>query len=237
VFESTRCAAPVMSASMIAKVVPTVAASAELFTDPPDVVVFRAERAAVANAVEKRRLEHGTVRHCARRALSELGYPPTRLLSGERGEPLWPRGIVGAMTHCLGYRAAVVARDRELCSLGIDAEPHAALPHDVLRSVALVEELVHLAELTAADPTVHWDRLLFSCKESIYKAWFPLARRWLGFEDAVVRIDPAANTFSTRLLVAGPAADDGAARQRFDGRWLVDRSLVLTAVTVELARS
>ena len=33
-----------------------------------------------------------------------------------------------------------------------------------------------------------WDRLLFSAKESVYKAWFPLARRWLGFEEADIEI-------------------------------------------------
>ena len=44
-----------------------------------------------------------------------------------------------------------------------------------------------------------WDRLLFSAKESVYKAWFPLTGRWLGFEDADVTITPD-GTFTARLL-------------------------------------
>src|SRR5262249_33599292 len=58
-----------------------------------------------------------------------------------------------------------------------------------------------------------WDRLLFSAKESVYKAWFPLARRWLGFEEADVTLDPAGR-FTARLLVPGPVSG-------FTGRWTV----------------
>ena len=52
-----------------------------------------------------------------------------------------------------------------------------------------------------------WDRLLFSTKESVYKAWFPLAERWLGFEDARVTIDRDRGSFAARLLVPGPRLD------------------------------
>ena len=44
--------------------------------------------------------------------------------------------------------------------------------------------------LAGAPAGIHWDRLIFSAKESVYKAWYPLARRWLGFEEAAVSIDP-----------------------------------------------
>ena len=43
----------------------------------------------------------------------------------------------------------------------------------------------------ARESRVCWDRLLFSAKEAVYKAWFPLAGRWLGFEDADRRRRPS----------------------------------------------
>ena len=64
----------------------------------------------------------------------------------------------------------------------------------------------------AADLQVHWDRVLFSAKESIYKAWFPLTGRWLGFEEASLSIDPAAGTFAARLHVT--------AESEFHGRFV-----------------
>ena len=87
------------------------------------------------------------------------------------------------MTHCAGYRAAAVARSGDLAAVGIDAEPHAPLPPDVLELVARPEERVELTALEEARPDLHWDRILFSAKEAVFKAWFPLTRRWLDFTD------------------------------------------------------
>jgi 4'-phosphopantetheinyl transferase EntD len=139
---------------------------------------------------------------------------------------VWPDGVVGALTHCDGYRGAAVAlRGRGVAGVGIDAEVHAPLPDGVLAAVARADEVEPLAALAAARPGTHWDRLLFSAKESIYKAWFPLARTWLGFEDARLEFDAAAGTFAAELHKAGPLS-------RVDGRFLVADGLVLTAVVV-----
>jgi len=216
---------------MISSAVPSVVAADELFTDPPDIVLFEVEEAVVANAVDKRRREFATVRHCARRALGALGHPPQALVPGERGAPQWPAGVVGSMTHCVGYRAAAVARTADVHTIGIDAELHAPLPEGILEMISRPEETARLAAHRSADGSVCWDRLLFSCKESVYKAWYPLTRRWLGFEHASVTVDPVDQTFSAHLLVPGPSVA-GQPLQTFAGRWLIRDGLVLTAITV-----
>jgi 4'-phosphopantetheinyl transferase EntD len=127
-------------------------------------------------------------------------------------------------------------------TIGIDAEPNLPLPDGVLDLVSLPEERRRLAELRLAGniwragemrsgESVHWDRLLFSCKESIYKAWYPLAQRWLGFEDAMVSIDPAAAAFTARILISGPVID-GEELRGFRGRWLAQDGLLVTAIAV-----
>jgi 4'-phosphopantetheinyl transferase EntD len=220
---------------MIAKALPQLVSAAQMFTDPPGLVLFDSERAFVAQAVDKRRLEFGTVRHCARQALGVLGYPPAPLLPGKRGAPQWPTGVVGSMTHCAGYRAAAVARTSDVHTIGIDAEPNHDLPAGVLSSISLPEERTQLAGLRLADRTVCWDRLLFSCKESVYKAWFPVTGRELDFEEASIAIDPVRHTFSARLLPAGPIFG-GRRLQLFDGRWVVQDGLVFTAIAIMTAR-
>jgi 4'-phosphopantetheinyl transferase EntD len=219
---------------VIEKILPGAVACAEAFDDPPDAVLYPQEEAVISRAVEKRRREFRTVRHCARLALRELGLPPAAVLPGEHREPLWPPGVVGSMTHCAGYRAAVVAHSENLLTLGIDAEPHQRLPPDVLTAIALADEQVQIAELAAAHGAAHWDRILFCAKETVYKAWFPLTRRWLGFHDAAVTIDPAEGTFFARLLVRGPTVT-GHVLAEFDGRWLINDSLVITAIAVPAA--
>jgi 4'-phosphopantetheinyl transferase EntD len=205
---------------MIEAILPAEAATAEAFDDPAGLTLFPEEEAVIAKAVGKRRREFTTTRACARTALARLGLPPVPIVPGPRGAP-----------HCAGYRACAVARDRDLLTIGLDAEPHGQLPEGVLGAVSLAAERERLAALAATVPGTHWDRMLFSAKESVYKAWFPLTQRWLGFADASVTIDPDRGTFTARLLVDGPELEDGPLTG-FTGRWLVDAGLVITAIAV-----
>jgi 4'-phosphopantetheinyl transferase EntD len=205
-------------------------AAVEEFGDPPGAVLFPEEEAVIGRAVEKRRREFTTARACARAALARLGQPPVAILPGERGSPGWPPGIVGSITHCAGYRAAAVARATEVLAIGLDAEPDQPLPGGVLDAVSLAAERASLADLARSAPGPNWDRMLFCAKESVYKAWFPLTGRWLGFEDA--ELVPAVDgTFRARLLVEGPTVD-GVVVSAFDGRWAVDGGILVTAIAL-----
>lgn len=216
---------------MLGEILPDEVIAVEMREDATDVVLFPVEEAIVERSVEKRRREFTTVRACAREAFVQLGLPVVPVPTGERGEPQWPTGIVGSITHCEGYRACVLARSHEIVTVGIDAEPNVQLPEGVLGDIARPEEIPWLERLRREEPSVRWDRLLFSAKESVYKAWFPLARRWLGFEDAIVTVDPVLRVFSARLLVSGPLLA-GQRLTEFSGRWLVREGLVLTAIAL-----
>jgi 4'-phosphopantetheinyl transferase EntD len=85
--------------------------------------------------------------------------------------------------------------------------------------------------LAAAPGGIHWDRLLFGAKESIYKAWFPLTRCRLGFEEVIVTFKPTEGTFHARLTATPPAVV-GCNLTDLKGRLLVREGLVLTAITV-----
>ncbi|MFD5466399.1 4'-phosphopantetheinyl transferase [Kitasatospora sp. NPDC127059] len=216
---------------MIGDLLPDVVVTEVAYDDPPEARLEPAEEAAVARAVDKRRREFTTVRHCARTALTRLGVPYRPLVPGLRGAPSWPEGVVGSLTHCDGFRAAAVTRAGALASLGIDAEPALPLPEGVLGSVALPVEQQRLTALTAAQPATPWDRILFSAKESVYKAWFPLTELWLDFHEAELDLSPD-GTFTARLLVPGPVVG-GRRLDGFDGRWAVRDGLLATAIAVE----
>lgn len=216
---------------MIGDILPPEVVAEEMFGDLPDVTLFPAEEAVIANAVGKRRQEFTTVRACARAALARIGMPPVPIVPGLRGAPQWPSGVVGSITHCDGYRACAVARDSDIVTIGIDAEPHDRLPDGVLEAVTSGAERTRLAALTAAVPDVCWDRILFCVKEAVYKAWFPLTHRWLGFDEAAVDFDVVSQSFTARLLVAGPVVN-GQALTGFDGRWRVSDGLIVTAIVI-----
>jgi 4'-phosphopantetheinyl transferase EntD len=205
-------------------------AFAELYADPPGLAPLPEERPLIARSVAKRRNEFTTARHCARIALRQLGLPSAPILKGDKGEPLWPDGAVGSITHCAGFRAAVVGRSPRVRSVGVDAEPHDVLPDGVLDAISLQAERREIAALADG---LHWDRILFCAKEATYKAWFPLTKRWLGFEDAHITFDAVGTSggFISRILIDGSALT-GPPLTQLTGRWLVERGLVLTAIVL-----
>ncbi|MGB7099851.1 MAG: 4'-phosphopantetheinyl transferase superfamily protein [Xanthobacteraceae bacterium] len=203
----------------------------EAFEDVAGEAVFPGEEDLILNAVEIRRREFVTGRRCAREALIRLGQIPVPILAGPSREPRWPDGLVGSITHTMGFRAAAVASQKVVASIGIDTEQNAPLPEGVEEMVAVEGELEMLAALTSTCPEAQWGRILFSAKESIYKAWYPLTGRWLGFEDVRLMIHPAGK-FEARLCNNGSRAHDGPPLSEFRGRFMMTRDLISTAVTV-----
>jgi 4'-phosphopantetheinyl transferase EntD len=217
------------AAAAISQVLPPRAAAVEAFCDAAGARLFAAEEAALGGASLRRYAEFGTGRACARAALARLGLPPVPIPRGPRGEPQWPDGVTGSITHCAGYLACAVARSTEVPALGIDAEPAGPLPAGLLAAVATAAERAWLTDLMAAAPQVCWDRLLFSAKESAYKAWFPLTGATPGFADVAVT-EPVGGRFTVRLLAPGPA-DAWRLAPMLEGGWLAGRGLIITAVT------
>ena len=113
-----------------------------------------------------------------------------------------------------------------MLTLGIDAERNAPLPERVWEEVARGRER-ELRDGGSGAP--HLDAVLFSAKEAIFKAWYPLTRHWLGFGEADLSIE-SSGSFTARLLVRAEVS--GALPRELAGRWTSDADVVVTAVFV-----
>ena len=172
----------------------------------------------------KRRTEFRRGRACAREALKGLGIPPGPIPVGEGRAPVWPHGTIGSITHCRGLIAAAVARTREICALGIDAEPAGALPGETRRLI------LH--------PSEHYDNedrvletVVFSAKEAIHKTLFPVSGISMDFLNVVVRLDPAQGRFT-----AAAASDAGVVAPQLAqlrGRLAVAEDVILTVGSLD----
>lgn len=194
--------------------------------DHEDVPLFPEEEAYIARAVPARRLEFATGRWCARQALLRLGRTPEVIGIGSQGEPIWPVGTTGSITHCEGFRAAAVGDLRHHEAIGIDAEPDAPLPTGILDVVSGADERRRLRRVEAPHP----DRLLFCAKEATYKAWYTLARRPLDFDEGEVTVDND-GTFVCRITSPEhrPPTHPG---RFFEGRWGSSEGVILATVVV-----
>jgi len=159
-------------------------------------------------AAEKRRVEFSLGRAAAHDAIAGLlGASPHPIGKGENGEPLWPEGLVGSITHSAGTAMAAVGRRTDTGGIGIDLE---SLPmragRDLSRRVCTPGEMAWVMEAADAPEARLRVRMLFSAKESVYKALFPSGRTFLGFQDVELLWQPERRCFRGRLLrPAGPS--------------------------------
>lgn len=216
---------------MLTAILPAGVESEECFGDLPGGFLFPAEERVVAHAVERRRREFATVRCLARSCLGRLGVPGVPLLAGPGGAPTWPSDVRGSMTHCPGYAGAAVGWSRLIAGIGIDAEPDAPLPEELVELVATPAEQARLRESGRAPGAPCWDRLLFCAKEAVFKTWFPLTGEWLEFEDAEIRFGPRSGFFTAELRRDGLTVA-GRPVAGLEGRWVRDRGILQTAVVV-----
>ncbi|MDG4779085.1 4'-phosphopantetheinyl transferase superfamily protein [Micromonospora sp. WMMD961] len=183
-------------------------------------------------AVETRRRDFAAGRSCARRAMTDLGLPPTAVPAAADRAPIWPAGVVGTITHTTGYCAAAAALTTDVRSVGMDAEQHHEIDPGVRRMVLLPEEEALCAGLPSG---TSWPVVMFSAKETVYKVWYPVVGTWLGFRDAQLDVDPDAGTFTARIA---PARLDGATvddpPSTIVGRFVVADGLVRTAAVLPL---
>jgi 4'-phosphopantetheinyl transferase EntD len=216
---------------MLGMILPADVESQECFDGASGGVLFPEEEKIIAHAVESRRRQYAAVRSCARACLGRLGYALVPILPGVGGAPTWPTGVVGSMTHCAGYAAAAVGPLSRISAIGIDAELDAPLPEGVLDLVATPAEWDRLA-ITQLEPDApNWDRLLFSAKEAVYKAWFPLTGEWLDHEEVEILFDPKGGAFAA-LLSRDDLIVHGRQVRRLHGRWARKRGILVTAVVL-----
>jgi len=147
--------------------------------------VYAEELALVGNVADKRRTEFIAGRLAAKQALAELGVNDFPLLKGGKGEPLWPTGVVGSISHTQDICIASVSNADDLLGLGVDIEVQRVLKADIQRVICREEEL-----------SLHWHAdtqlaklILFSAKESVYKALYPTQQRFIGFKEVRVEFD------------------------------------------------
>lgn len=149
------------------------------------------------NAVETRHMEFSAGRAAARQAMAQLSVAPQAILHGKDRAPIWPQGITGSISHSASDCLAVVWLAHQQ-GIGIDLEPATPLEAALWPVILRPEERDALQDTD--DPALQAKRI-FTIKEAVYKAQYPLSRRLFGFDAISVSLQAdQPMRFSARFL-------------------------------------
>lgn len=175
----------------------------------------------LACAIDKRRREYLAGRVSAGHALSHLLGPTAsegEIVADDDDVPRWPEGAVGSISHGAGFGFAAVAATDRYRGLGVDVE-RVVSPQQAGRLAARVlnEREMSLRQGAAGDLSeAEMFTLVFSAKESAYKALFPRYRQVLGFSDVELERREAGDggaRWGELRLRTGVASEGGAVRR------------------------
>ncbi len=153
------------------------------------------EAVAVASAIPSRKREFAAGRRAARDALQEIGAATAAIPKGTDRAPVFPAGLAGSITHTRQAALAIAAQNAQFRTLGVDIEPYAPLKAELLKAICtpqdreMLDGLPDNQRLLAA-------RCLFSAKEAVFKAQYPLTGQVFGFDAASITFNPSRNGFT-----------------------------------------
>ncbi len=173
----------------------------------------------LSQAGRKRKADHLAGRLAAFYALNRKTIPGI----GSSGEPLWPAGMSGSISHS-GTQAVAICRENSLVGIDCEAIIDESEAREIQDGVIDSREAQLLAECGLPFDLAF--TLTFSAKESLFKALFPQVQAWMGFDSARVTA-LAANTLTLTLTHLLPPF---AQNQAFSLHWCRIDSLVITLI-------
>lgn len=153
--------------------------------------------------VERRKHAYLAGRLCAHRALSDLGCPaPIQVTRDQQGLPVWPVPYTGSISHSTTRVIACVGTMMCYRSVGVDVEEICTIEvAKELSSQVLVSDEHKLC--INMFPFEVYVSLVFSAKESVYKALFPDVGYVFEFHDIMVtNIDSKLITFALKKTLS-----------------------------------
>jgi enterobactin synthetase component D len=178
----------------------------------------------------KRKAEYLAGRIAAKYALDNAGYSSHEVTSGAYRQPLWPKGLIGSISHSDRQAIAAVMPVNHVLYQGIGIDIEAvmapALADDVKQQILSAEELATVSQIGVSFELAL--TIVFSAKESLFKAVFNDIQSYMEFSDAsLIQLD---RNGGFMLILTNAAFSQRVATRRFHGRYFVRNNEIMTVV-------
>lgn len=144
----------------------------------------------IRRSVQKRQAEYLAGRYCAIESLNRMGLKIDNfqgLPIGKQRSPYWPKGVLGSITHTEDTAMSIVAKEQTYSFVGIDYERimNHQLAMDIYTSIISKQEFKYICSIEV--PLNILVTLVFSAKETIFKALYKYVQDYFGFEEAFIQ--------------------------------------------------
>jgi enterobactin synthetase component D len=155
----------------------------------------------IAQSVLKRQSEFLAGRIMAQKSLQQLDHKNVNIAIGKDRSPIWPIGIIGAISHSNDLVLCIMASTTDYAYVGCDIEPMIANDTRMnIDNIIINEDEKLLMKSTYLEESVSFT-LVYSAKESLFKALYPDVKRYFDFSAAQISdIDTSKQTFNIKLL-------------------------------------
>ena len=174
----------------------------------------------------KRSQEFLLGRQLIQKGLLELGHAGGPILMGPNGEPIWPEGLSGSITHHRENVWVVLSTDDTL--VGIDLEATSRLKPALWKKILTPEEIEWIHKMPMGTQN-QWATFIFSAKEAYFKMQFQKTQARLGFlqgsvELLVLELNLVAESIHGQWKIEVPCAKIASAQ----GYFWIDRDKTYT---------
>ena len=180
----------------------------------PGTSEFEVEQDAVARAVPKRQREFFAGRNLARIAMQVLGENACPIPCNADRTPTWPPGFKGSISHSDDHVMVALTSCPQILGVGIDIESRSGVD----------PELRGIISTDAGEASID-ETILFSAKEAVFKAVYPICGEFLEFGDVTISLADNAGKIAARC------------RSDLDSSRFIDRGTGFSSVTDMLVTS
>ena len=138
----------------------------------------------IKKAVHKRQAEYLAGRICATQALTALNFDNPIIHTADDRVPIWPAGTFGSITHTKGIAAAIAGIKHGATGVGIDIEQLIKDSQETKLQTYILREDENTQFNELSKQVAHPLSVVFSAKESIFKALYPFVGKYFGFDKA-----------------------------------------------------
>jgi len=180
----------------------------------------------------ERRNEFLIGRYCVELAQINAGIPISKIGISNYRLPDWPEGLRGSVSHSNGMCVCILS-DNNIAGIGVDVETIFTEEEALLLSDQISNN-EEIKLMTSQIPFATACTIIFSLKESVFKAIYPSFHTYFGFDALLIEKVDVINRGLATIRIIGNTGNMNLIDKRIQCYFLLYRNYVITYTVINV---